>query len=51
MDVVIAGVGEVQREREKAVGRKGWKEESEKDCLHYEATSRGGVRGESLDWK
>lgn len=50
VDVVSAGVGEVEREREKQLDE--WmEEESEKDCLHYRATSRGGVRGESLDCK
>lgn len=50
VNVVSAGVGDVGREREKQLEE--WmEEESEKDCLYYRATSRGGVRGESLDWK
>lgn len=46
VDVVSAGVGEVEREREREKQLEEWMEdESEKDCLHYRATSRGGVRG------
>lgn len=45
MDVVSAGVGEVEREKQ----LEGWlEEESEKDSS-MPATSSGGVRGESLE--